>query len=168
MKNFIETIDYIEALMIYDHQGFIISKYAKVELKTDDLNEIEREEIYGAFTGLVEPLLKKLTSQYKIGELGLISFETRDNRLIFLEAGPEAIILIITDYEIDINTILPYCYLFAEKIAKILEGAFDMKYNTLTIPKLEQSKNFGRNLMKKVEKIGDNELKIERIKRFIA
>jgi len=165
MKNFIETIDYIEALMIYDHEGFIISKYAKAELITDELNEIESEEIYGAFTALVEPVLKKLTSKYKVGELGLISFETRDNRLIFLEAGPEAIVLIITDYKIDTNPILPYCYLFVEKVAKILEGTFDMKFNTLTIPKLEQGADFAGNLMKKAEKIGDNELKLERLKK---
>ncbi len=45
MRNFIEAINGIEAIWIYDREGLLISKYARVELSKDGLNEYEREEI---------------------------------------------------------------------------------------------------------------------------
>jgi len=165
MKNFIKTIDKVEAVMIYDRQGFLICKNALVETPRDGLDEREREEIYGAFTGTVEPLLKKINTKYDIGELGLITFEIKDFHLIFLEAGPEAIVLITTSYDLEINSILPYCYLVVEKIAQILEGKFDMKHNTLTIPKFEVGAYLDGEILKTAEKTGNNELVIERQKK---
>jgi Ras-related protein Rab-6A len=164
MRNFIETIDGTEAIMIYTSEGFLINKYTRAEMLNDGLESGEAEEIYGAFASLVEPSIKKITSEYKIGELGLMTFEAPDHHLIFLEAGPGTLVLVISDYNIVINTILPYCYLLVEKIAQILEGSFDLQYNTLTVPKLEIGADFDGDLMSKSLKEA-GEFHIERSKK---
>ncbi len=164
MRNFIETIDGTEAIMIYTSEGFLINKYTRAEMLNDGLDSSDAEEIYGAFASLVEPSIKKITSEYKIGELGLMTFESPDHHLIFLEAGPGTLVLVISDYNIVINTILPYCYLLVEKIAQILEGSFDLQYNTLTVPKLEIGADFDGDLMSKSLKEA-GEFHIERSKK---
>ncbi len=165
MKNFIEVISEVDAIMIYNRQGLLISKYTLSELLDDGLEESEREEIYGAFLSSIEPMSKKISKDYGIGELGLITFEIKDHRLIFLEAGPEAIVLIITYFTLDAKFALPYCYLLVEKVAQILENKFDLKYNTLTIPKFGIGESFEGDLMKAAVKKGNHEFQIERKKK---
>ncbi len=65
----------------------------------------------------------------------------------------------------DTKFALPYCYLLVEKVAQILENKFDLKYNTLTIPKFGIGETFEGDLMKAAEKKGDNEFQIERKKK---
>lgn len=138
--------------MIYNRQGLLISKYTLSELLNDGLDESEREDIYGSFLSSIEPKSKKVSKDYKIGELGLIIYEIKDYRLIFLEAGPEAIVLIITYFTLDAKFDLPYCYLLVEKVSQILENKFNLKYNTLTIPKFGIGESFEGDLMKVAEK----------------
>lgn len=164
MRNFIEAINGIEAIWMYDREGLLISKYARAELSKDGLNEYEREEIYGAFASIFDPLLKKINSEYKIGELGSITFETQDHHIIFIEAGPKAIVLIITMYDLEISSILPYCYLFVEKVVQIIEESFDLKYNTLMIPKLIIGNSFDNTLKSSFAKTENNEIYIGRKK----
>ncbi len=77
MKNFIEVISEVDAIMIYNRQGLLISKYTLSELLDDGLEESEREEIYGAFLSSIEPMSRKISKDYRIGELGLITFKQK-------------------------------------------------------------------------------------------
>jgi len=140
LKNFVESQTGIEIAFIYSNQGLLISKYGNIEKKIDGEQEIE--EVYGALTSLVENLLDKISFEYKIGHYGSGSFETTDHRIVYLEAGPEAILLLVCSYNIDFNKIFPIAYLVVEKIAQLLEDSFDFNYNTLEIPDLKIHEKF--------------------------
>ncbi len=146
LKNFVESRDDIVIAFLYSNQGLLMTKYGKLDSTTKD--EKETEDVYGAFTALVENLVNKISLEYEIGHYGTGSFETEDNRIIYLEAGSDAILLLICDYETNLNQLFPIAYLVVEKIAQLLEESFDFKFNTLEIPDLNIHENFSLGLDK--------------------
>ena len=134
LKNFAESREDIEIAYLYSNQGLLISKYGRLENKSSDREEID--EVYGALTTLVENLLDKIRLEYKIGHFGSGSFETLDHRFIYLEVSSEAILLLVCNYETNLNKLFPVAYLICEKIAQLLEESFDFKYNSLDVPDL--------------------------------
>ncbi len=146
LKNFVESRDDIIVAFLYSNQGLLMTKYGKLDSTAKD--EKETEDVYGAFTALVENLLNKISLEYEIGHYGTGSFETEDNRIIYLEAGSDAILLLICDYETNLNKLFPIAYLVVEKIAQLLEDSFDFKFNTLEIPDLNIHETFSLGLNK--------------------
>jgi Rab family protein len=146
LKNFVESRDDIIVAFLYSNQGLLMTKYGKLDSTTKD--EKETEDVYGAFTALVENLVNKISLEYEIGHYGTGSFETEDNRIIYLEAGSDAILLLICDYETNLNKLFPIAYLVVEKIAQLLEESFDFKFNTLEIPDLNIHDTFSLGLDK--------------------
>ncbi len=146
LKNFVESRDDIVVAFLYSNQGLLMTKYGKLDSTAKD--EKETEDVYGAFTALVENLLNKISLEYEIGHYGTGSFETEDNRIIYLEAGSDAILLLICDYETNLNKLFPIAYLVVEKIAQLLEESFDFKFNTLEIPDLNIHDTFSLGLDK--------------------
>jgi Rab family protein len=144
--NFVETLDDVIIAFIYSKDGLLLAKYGKTEGTIEESRE--KEEIYGAFTGIVENLLDKISLEYKSGRYGSGSFETDDNRIIYLEAGFEAILLLVCDYETNLNKLFPIAYLVVEKIAQLLEDSFDFKYNSLEMPDLNIHDSFSLGLDK--------------------
>ena len=88
--------------------------------------------------------LNRITNEYAIGTFGTGSFETESHRLIFTEAGPQAILLSVFQYTVELNSILPYCFLVAEKVSTIIEGKLTEQHS-LTIPNLELGFELGIN-----------------------
>ncbi|TFG01475.1 MAG: GTP-binding protein [Promethearchaeota archaeon] len=148
LRNFIESQKEVEIAFIYSRQGLLISKYGELKLSRSELDEDEVEKIHGAISALIENLLEKITLEYKIGHFGTGSFETTDHRIIFLEAGPEAILLCVCNYNVNLNKLFPIAYLVVEKIAQILEESFDYEYSNLEIPDLTITDNFSLGLEK--------------------
>lgn len=146
LKNFVESRDDIVVAFLYSNQGLLMTKYGKLDSTAKD--EKETEDVYGAFTALVETLLNKISLEYEIGHYGTGSFETEDNRIIYLEAGSDAILLLICNYETNLNKLFPIAYLVVEKIAQLLEESFDFKFNTLEIPDLNIHDTFSLGLDK--------------------
>jgi small GTP-binding protein len=146
LKNFVDSRNDIVLAYIYSNEGLLLSKYGKLEESTE--KDRESEDIYGAFTAIVESLLDKISLEYKTGRYGSGSFETEDNRIIYLEAGSEAILLLVCDYNTNLNTLFPLAYLVVEKIAQLLENSFDFKFNTLEIPDLNVYDSFSLGLDK--------------------
>ena len=146
LKNFVESRNDIVVAFLYSNQGLLMTKYGKLDSTAKD--EKETEDVYGAFTALVENLLNKISLEYEIGHYGTGSFETEDNRIIYLEAGSDAILLLICDYETNLNKLFPIAYLVVEKIAQLLEDSFDFKFNTLEIPDLNIHETFSLGLNK--------------------
>jgi len=146
LKNFVESRDDIVVAFLYSNQGLLMTKYGKLDGTSKD--EKETEDVYGAFTALVENLLSKISLEYEIGHYGTGSFETEDNRIIYLEASSDAILLLICDYETNLNKLFPIAYLVVEKIAQLLEESFDFKFNTLEIPDLNIHQSFSLGLDK--------------------
>ncbi|MBY9016620.1 MAG: GTP-binding protein [Candidatus Lokiarchaeota archaeon] len=146
LKNFVESRDDVKIAFIYSNDGLFLAKYGKTEGTIEE--DQEKEEVYGAFTAIVENLLDKISLEYKSGRYGSGSFETDDNRIIYLEAGFEAILLLVCDYEINLNKFFPIAYLVVEKITQLLEDSFDFKYNSLDIPDLNINDTFSLGLDK--------------------
>ena len=140
LKNFVESRNDIIIAFIYSNDGLILAKYGKTEGTLEE--DKEKEDIFGAFTAIVEKLLDKISVEYKSARYGSGSFETDDNRIIYLEAGFEAILLLVCDYETNLNKLFPIAYLVVEKIAQLLEESFDFKYNSLEIPDLDVHDTF--------------------------
>lgn len=80
------------------------------------------EEIVGGVSALVEPVLNRITKEFSSGAFGTGTFDTEDYRLIFCEAGPEAIFVTVLDSMGMVDPVFPYAYLSAEKIARIFDG----------------------------------------------
>jgi len=121
------TKEYIEAVYIFNRDGLLLQK------KTPPEEEKSTEEIYGAIAGTVETSLKRITSE-NIGSFGIGTFDVGDYRLIFLEAGPEAILLSVFNYDVETNNVLPYSFLIAEKISRIIDG--QTQNFSLSVPNL--------------------------------
>jgi len=146
LKNFVESRNDVIIAFLYSNEGLLFSKYSKSEGTTQE--DKESEDIYGAFTAIVENLLDKISLEYKTGRYGSGSFETEDNRIIYLEAGSEAILLLVCDYETNLNALFPIAYLVVEKIAQLLENSFDFKFSSLEIPDLNIYDTFSIGLDK--------------------
>ncbi|MHA1509036.1 MAG: GTP-binding protein [Promethearchaeota archaeon] len=144
--NFVESLDDVAIAFIYSKDGLLLAKYGKTEGTIAE--DLEKEDVYGAITGIVENLLDKISLEYKSGRYGSGSFETDDNRIIYLEAGFDATLLLVCDYETNLNKLFPIAYLVVEKIAQLLEDSFDFKYNTLEIPNLDIHDSFSLGLDK--------------------
>lgn len=121
-----------------------MARYGRADIGTGD--DEEMEDIHGALSAMVEGLLEKISMEYNIDNFGTGSFETPDHRIIFMEAGPEAILLCVCDYETNLNKLFPIAYLVVEKIAQLLEDSFDFRYSTLELPKLSIQDNFTLSL----------------------
>jgi len=144
--NFVESQDDVIIAFIYSKDGLLLAKYGKTEGTIEENRE--KEDVYGAITGIVENLLDKISLEYKSGRYGSGSFETDDNRIIYLEAGLDATLLLVCDYETNLNKLFPIAYLVVEKIAQLLEDSFDFKYNSLEIPNLDIHDSFSLGLDK--------------------
>ncbi|MHA1611375.1 MAG: GTP-binding protein [Promethearchaeota archaeon] len=101
------------AVIVVDRDGLIIGS---------SLNTGIDEDILGAIASLVEPILKRISSEFQSGSFGTGSFDTADQRLIFCEAGPDAILVVVADGMASIDGLFPYTYLCAEKVARIIDG----------------------------------------------
>ncbi len=144
LKNFVDSQQEIEIAFLYSNQGLLISKYIKDEELSS--NTDDSESVYGALTALVDSLLNKISLEYKIGNYGTGSFETADHRIVYVETGSEAILLLVCSYKINLNKLFPIAYLVAEKITQLLEDSFDFRYNTLDIPNLNIDYSFNIGL----------------------
>jgi small GTP-binding protein len=146
LRNFVESEKEVKMAFLYSNQGLLISKYLKTDTQVQDTQELE--SVHGAFMAMIENLLEKISSEYNIDHYGSGSFETSDHRIIYLEAGSDAILLLVCSYETNLNMLFPIAYLVVEKIAQILEDSFDDRYNTLTIPNLWNNGQFSLGLDK--------------------
>jgi Ras-related protein Rab-1A len=103
----------LEALVVVDREGLVIASLLKEGID---------EEIIGGMAALVEPVLKRISSEFKSGNFGTGSFDTEKNRLIFCEAGPDAILVLVANALASLDRLFPYAYLCSEKITRIFDG----------------------------------------------
>ncbi|MHA2474962.1 MAG: GTP-binding protein [Promethearchaeota archaeon] len=116
-------------------------------IKDDSQVEI-KEDVIGGVTALVEPVLTRITQEFSSGAFGTGTFDTEENRIIFCEAGPEAVFVTVLDSIAMVDPIFPYAYLAAEKIARIFDG----RTVSPVIPKLYTDKDV-QNIERKVDKL---------------
>jgi small GTP-binding protein len=103
----------LRALVVVDRQGLPIASKLKQGIN---------EELLGGLSSLVEPVLKRISSEFKSGKFGAGTFDTDEYRLLFCESGPEAVLVLVADGVASIDTMFPYAYLCAEKVARLIDG----------------------------------------------
>ena len=101
--------------VVVDRDGLIIESISSSEKSIE-------EEILGGISALVEPVLTRIRTEFSSGAFGTGTFDTENYRLIFCEAGPNAIFVTILKSISMVDPVFPYAYLTAEKIARIFDG----------------------------------------------
>jgi small GTP-binding protein len=104
------------AVLVVDREGLLI------EALTQDENQDSEKKFIGAFSALVELVLKRITKEFKLGTFGAGTFDTDKYRFIFCEAGPEFVFVSVFHSLAMIDPYFSYAYLAAEKIARIFDG----------------------------------------------
>lgn len=134
------------AAIIVNREGLVMAA-----LKGESETEVE-EDVIGGVSALVEPVLTRITEEFSSGAFGTGTFDTEEHRIIFCEAGPEAIFVTVLDSIAMVDPIFPYAYLAAEKIARIFDG----RPVSPVIPKLISEQN-----VEKIERKVDTLQKIK-------
>ncbi len=127
------------AALIVNRDGLVMDSISASPDKSLD------EEIVGGVSALVEPVLNRITQEFSSGAFGTGTFDTEKYRLIFCEAGPEAIFVTILDAIALVDPVFPFAYLAAEKIARIFDG----RSVSPVIPKI-YSEGGGKDIDRKV------------------
>ena len=133
---------HLVAVIVVNRDGLLI------EAVTGSSEKMLDEEIVGGVSALVEPVLTRITQEFSSGSFGTGTFDTEDYRLIFCEAGPEAILVTVLEAIAGVDPVFPYSYLAAEKVARIFDG----RSVSPVIPKLVDDKE-GAVIERKVDKL---------------
>ncbi len=134
--------DNLVAALVVNRDGLIMDSL--VESSERSLNE----EIITGISALVEPVLTRITEEFSSGSFGTGTFDTEDYRLIFCESGPEAVLVTVLDAIAGVDSVFPYAYLAAEKIARIFDG----RTVSPVIPKLV-TEGDGNKVKRKLDKL---------------
>lgn len=139
-----EVGDDLIAALIVNREGLIMDSYPEKSIE---------EEIVGGVSALVEPVLKRITSEFSTGSFGTGTFDTDKYRLIFCEAGPEGVFVSVLDAMAMVDPVFPYAYMTAEKVSRIFDG----RSVSPVIPKIiaEEEGHFERKV-DKLQKIQAN------------
>jgi small GTP-binding protein len=130
------------AALVVNRDGLIMDSLIGSSDKTLD------EEIIGGISALVEPVLTRITKEFSSGSFGTGTFDTEEYRFIFCESGPEAVLVTVLNSLSGVDSVFPYAYLAAEKIARIFDG----RTVSPVIPKLI-SEPGGNQIQRKVDKV---------------
>lgn len=124
LSNFLRMVPDLTAALIVDVEGLIIAQQSVKEFD---------EEIISAIMAVLEQTISKI-KRYAETSFGSGTFDTNEFRLFYLELGGviPAIFVLIADPYANIDNIIPYSYIVAEKISSILSN-----YKTkISLPRL--------------------------------
>jgi len=112
LSNYLKTTA-AKAAAIVDKDGLIIA--SQVDPEIDELS-------IGGVTGAIEKLYDRIKTEFKLGSrFGTTTIDQEVGKLIFVNAGPGAILTTVASSTSETDCILPYSYIVAEKIVQILE-----------------------------------------------
>ena len=117
------------SVLVVGHDGLV------VEILTRDQDNIDEKKFVGAFSSLVELILKKITQDFDIGTFGAGTFDTDKFRFIFCESGSDHVLVSILHPKAYVDDVFPYAYLAADKVARIIDGELPV---SPVIPKIKR------------------------------
>lgn len=129
LKNFIEVVPDIDAVIVSDDNGLIVASKLKDELKA-------RTDSISVLSSLVTPILERIQYEFSFKKFGTASFETDENRLLFVSATENVTVSLVMDSMGSIDKAAPYAYFLAEKCAQI-STADDDQVIQVYIPNFE-------------------------------
>ena len=169
-----EVGDILVSVLVVNREGLI------VDILTKESDKPDEKKFIGAFSSLIELVLKKLTQDFDLGTFGAGSFDTDKYRFIFCESGSDHVLVSILNSNALVDDVFPYTYLTADKVARIIEG--DLPVSPV-IPKVKrdtevekirrkmehyQSKPHSREYVYKLSLIGDGGVgKTSLVQRFV-
>ncbi|RLI63906.1 MAG: hypothetical protein DRO88_08695 [Promethearchaeia archaeon] len=119
----------LEAVYVFTREGKLISK----KLSEQPNSMISEDKLYGNIAEIVKNTLTAIKERYP-GAYGTSTFETNEHRLVFLECGQHAIMLSVVTLETHLSKLMPYTFLVAEKVARLVDDPRRMV--DLSIPNL--------------------------------
>ena len=117
------------SVLVVGHDGLV------VEILTRDNDNVDEKKFVGAFSSLVELILKKITQDFDIGTFGAGTFDTDKFRFIFCESGVDHVLVSILHPKAYVDDVFPYAYLAADKVARIIDGELPV---SPVIPKIKR------------------------------
>ena len=96
---------------------------------------MDEKKFVGAFSSLVELILKKLTLDFDLGTFGAGTFDTDKYRFIFCESGSDHVLVTILRPMALVDDVFPYTYITADKVARIMDGELPV---SPVIPKIKR------------------------------
>ena len=126
LGNFLERFTDVEAIIVSDHEGFVIAGEKKKDTESD-------LEIVSVLTTLINPVLERIRNEFAFKKFGTASFDTDEHRLLFITIDEERILSLIFNSMASVEKVAPYTYFLAEKTAQILNSGEDDTIQ-LTIP----------------------------------
>jgi Ras-related protein Rab-6A len=136
-----EVGDTLVSVLVVDSNGLII------DILTKTLDKPDEKKFIGAFSSLVEVILKKLTQDFDLGTFGAGTFDTDKYRFIFCESGSEHVLISILNHTALVDDVFPYTYLTADKVARIIDGKLPV---SPVIPKIKRETELEK-LKRKIE-----------------
>ena len=121
--------DILISVLVVDREGLIVDILTKNSDKTDE------KKFIGAFSSLVELVLKQLTQDFDLGTFGAGTFNTDKYRFIFCESGSDHVLVSILNHTALVDDVFPYTYLAADKAARIIDGGLPV---SPVIPKVKR------------------------------
>lgn len=124
-----EVGDNLISVLVVGRDGLI------VDILTRDSEKTDEKKFIGAFSSLVELVLKKLTQDFDLGTFGAGTFDTDKYRFIFCESGSDYVLVSILNHTALVDDVFPYTYLTADKVARIIDGELPV---SPVIPKVKR------------------------------
>jgi len=124
-----EVGDILVSVLVVGRDGLL------VDILTRDSDKLDEKKFVGAFSSLVELVLKKLTQDFDLGTFGAGTFNTDKYRFIFCESGSDYVLVSILNHTALVDDVFPYTYLTADKVARIIDGELPV---SPVIPKIKR------------------------------
>ncbi len=145
----LHEVNNLLAALVVDLDGLII---ARSSVKGFD------EELIGAIMAILDQTINKI-KRYAKTSFGSGTFDTNDFQLFYMELGNKtpAIFVLVANHYSNIDQYIPYAYIVAEKISKILNNHDTL----LKIPKLKDNgemifpaEKYNKNNVKRITIVG--------------
>jgi len=113
LNNFLERFTDVEAIIVSDHEGFVIAGEKKKNTESD-------LELVSVLTTLINPVLERIRNEFAFKKFGTASFDTDEHRLLFITIDEERILSLVFNSMASVEKVGPYTYFLAEKVAQLL------------------------------------------------
>jgi small GTP-binding protein len=140
---FLEIDNDIEAVIVSDHEGFVIAGEKKITVNM---------ELVSVLTALINPILERIRNEFAFKKFGSSSFDTEKYRLLFISIDENTTLTIVINTLGSIDRISPYAFFLAEKTAQIIT-AKEGDLIQLNIPDFEVGETLSEDLGRIKEQI---------------
>ncbi|MBD3227469.1 MAG: GTP-binding protein [Candidatus Lokiarchaeota archaeon] len=112
LKNLLKQVPELLGVLVVDLDGLIIAQQSVKEI---------REDMIGAVMSVVEQTMERI-KKFTETSYGSARFDTNDFQLFYVELGGSnpALFILVADPYSDLERVIPYSYIIAEKVSKIL------------------------------------------------